>query len=135
MDLRLQFPPTPEHMADHATVAVQAASSVEGILLDFDVASLSAVDGILGRFHDERLNRDQVGETVFSLGAYIGEVIVRSAGGSWTTVADDHPLGSRWPLVDLPSGRLLNPIGKAFKRLENGEVDSIPYFYSALVEG
>jgi hypothetical protein len=122
-------------MADHAAVAVAAASEVAGIELDYGVPSLVLVDGILARFHDEGLGPEQVGETVFSLGAYIGEVMIRSAGGSWVTVGADHPLGGGWPLVELPGDTLVNPLGKAFKRVENGEGDSIPYFYEVFVHG
>jgi hypothetical protein len=32
-------------------------------------------------------------------------------------------------LVDLPNGSTWNPIGKAFKLLENGQEDSVAYFY------
>lgn len=50
VQLRLQFPPTPEHTADLAAVAVAAASAVSGIELDYAVPSLDLVDTILGRF-------------------------------------------------------------------------------------
>jgi hypothetical protein len=120
-------------MANHAAFAVAAASSVDGFGLDYDVASLSLVDGILGRFHDEGLGPEQIGETVFSFGAYIGEVMVRSTEASWVAVASDHPLGGGWPLVELPDGTLANPVGKAFKRVRHGEGESIPYFYTAFV--
>ena len=35
-----------------------------------------------------------------------------------------------FPLViELGKGNYCNPIGKVFKRLENGEEDSLSYFY------
>ena len=43
---------------------------VEGVDLDYGVASLSAVDNLLARLRDERLSPEQVDETVFSFGAY-----------------------------------------------------------------
>ena len=134
MYLRLQFPPTPERMVDHAAIVVRTALDVDGVELDYGVASLSTVDNILGRFHEEGVGPEQVAETIFSFGAYIGEVIVRAARGSWVTVPETTPLGSQWPLVELPAGSLLNPVGKAFKRAEHGGTESIPYFYSVLVE-
>jgi hypothetical protein len=132
MRLRLQHPPTPEHMSDHAEIAVTAAANVEGIALDYQVSSLPSVDAILGRFHEQGLTPDQIGETVFSFGAYIGEVMVRSANGSWTTLPPEHPLAASWPVVTLPLGTVANPIGKAFKRLTNGDGESVPYFYHAM---
>ncbi|MGI8810444.1 MAG: hypothetical protein ACR2KK_21845 [Acidimicrobiales bacterium] len=97
------------------------------------MASLSIVDALLGRFHDAGDDADNMAETLFQFGGYIGEVIALVAGGAWVSVSQDHPLGGPWPLVELPGGRLVNPIGKAFKRVRNGEQDSIPYFYQALV--
>jgi hypothetical protein len=58
---------------------------------------------------------------------------VRETGADWVTVSEKHPLaGAGWPLVELAGQRLLNPIGKAFKRVQNGAEDSITYFYEAL---
>lgn len=132
--LRLRFPPTPEHMADHAAVAVEAAAGVEGVALNYEVSSLASLDAILEQFHDDATDPDSIASTLFTFGAYIGEVIVREASGSWTMVEPGHPLDGGWPIIELPGGRLVNPVGKAFKRVRNGEVDSIPYFYRALVQ-
>lgn len=120
-------------MADHAALAVQAAARVDGIALGYGVASLAFVERVLGRFQHEGLGPDQVGETMFSFGAYIGEVMVRSTGDSWLAAGADHPLGGDWSLVELPGRTLANPVGKAFKRVAQGEVESIPYFYAVFV--
>lgn len=133
MHLHLSYPPTPENMINHAATAVEAAAAVEGIVLDYQVASLETVDGILDGFHREQLTPEQVGETVFSLGAYVGEVVVRANDGRWVTLPEDHPLGGSWPMVQLSNGTLMNPIGKAFKRMELGEGESIPYFYQVMI--
>jgi hypothetical protein len=120
-------------MPDHAAHIVEVVRRIDGEDLDFSVPSLETVDRLLGRFHDAGDDPDRVAETVFQLGSYIGEVIVRQANGTWATVPGDHPLGEGWPLVELPGDRVVNPIGKAFKRVSNGRADSIPYFYEALV--
>ena len=73
-------------------------------------------------------------ETLFQFGAYIGEVVVRNASGRWVLRSADASVSDEWPVVELPSLRIVNPIGKAFKRVRNGSGDAIPYFYSALVE-
>jgi hypothetical protein len=119
-------------MADHAAVAAGAALRVDHIDLDFTANSLAAVDGTLGRFHDEGLTPSQIGETLFSFGAYIGEVIVREQGARWVDLPREHLLGNDWPMVDMPDERFWNPIGKAFKRVENGDQDSVVYFYAVL---
>ena len=120
-------------MPDHAAHIVEVVRRIDGEDLDFSVRSLETVDRLLGRFHDAGDDPSRTAETIFQFGSYIGEVIVRQANGTWVTVPDDHPLGAGWPLVELPGDRVVNPIGKAFKRVSNGRVDSIPYFYDALV--
>jgi hypothetical protein len=75
---------------------------------------------------------EQIAETLFGFGCYVGEVFVRQAGGSWQAVAST-PMANLagFPLVvHLRNDSYCNPIGKAFKRLENGAEDSLPYFYA-----
>ena len=134
MNLRLQFAPTPENAAAHAQLAVDAARNVDRVELDFSPQSLSEVDRILSKFHAEKLRADQIGETVFSFGCYVGEVLVRHHGGSWQMPERGFlarlGLGnSNMMVVQMPNGIVWNPIGKAFKLLENGKEDSVSYFY------
>ncbi len=37
-------------------------------------------------------------------------------------------------VVELPHGIVCDPIGKAFKRLRNGAVDSLLHFYKVFTE-
>lgn len=120
-------------MAQHAGDMVESVRRVDGVLLDYSVASLELVDRLLGRFYEAGDDPGRMSETIFVFGSYIGEVIVRQADGSWVTVAEDHPMGGGWPLVELGQGELVNPIGKAFKRVRNGSEDSITHFYVALL--
>jgi hypothetical protein len=120
-------------MADHAEHLVGAVQRVDGVVLDYSVDSLGLADEVLGRFHDAGDDPDQMAETLFQVGSYIGEVIVRNANGEWTLLEADHPLGNHWPMVVLPSAKIVNPIGTAFKRVRNGSADAIPYFYDAPV--
>ena len=138
MNLRLQFPPTPENAAAYAQLAVDGARNVDRVELDFSPQSLAEVDRIVGKFHAEKLRADQIGETVFSFGCYVGEVLVRHLGGKWKM--PDQSFWSRLGLgspnmmvVEMPNGIVWNPIGKAFKLLENGKGDSVSYFYDVAV--
>jgi hypothetical protein len=39
-------------------------------------------------------------------------------------------MGGGWPIVQLPGpDHFCNPIGKVFKRVDNGAVDSVVAFY------
>jgi hypothetical protein len=138
MNLRLQFPPTPENGAAHAQLAVDAAWNVDRVELDYSPQSLADVDRILGKFHEQKMRADQIGETVFSFGCYVGEVLVRHLGGSWTMPEQGFlaRLGignSSMMAVQMPNGIVWNPIGKTFKLLENGKEDSVSYFYDVAV--
>ena len=134
MSLRLQYSPTPANAKALAQLAVDAARKVDSVELDYSPASLKEVDRILGVFHSEKLRADQIGETVFSFGCYVGEVMVRHLGGTWKM-----PQQSFWSrlgfgetnmmMVEMLNGNVWNPIGKAFKTLENGKVESLSYFY------
>lgn len=138
MRLRLQHPPTPEFAAIHAQIAVDAARDIDHVALDYSPASLAEVDRILGKFHAEGLTTDQMGATVFSFGCYVGEILVRNNSGKWmmppqTALSKLGFSDSNMMVVQLPNGGVWNPIMKAFKLLENGESDSVAYFYRVAV--
>ncbi|EEF60143.1 hypothetical protein [Pedosphaera parvula] len=137
MNLRLQYPPTPENAAALAQLAVDAARNVDSIELDYSPRSLADVDGIIGRFHSEKLTPGQIGSTIFSFGCYVGEVLVRHQGGVWKMPEQSiwSKLGfgnTKIMVIETPNGNVWNPIGKAFKLLENGKVDSVSYFYAVV---
>lgn len=73
---------------------------------------------------------DAVAETIFVFGCYIGEVLVRNADYQWVRTP---PEVARMfmPLTVFRASTVsrVNPIGKAFKRVDNGPIDDIPYFY------
>jgi hypothetical protein len=131
MNLNLRYAPTPENAAKFADDMVCAAADISGVELDYSVAGLKDVDEIIEGFRQDGCTPDQIAETLFGFGCYVGEVLVQHAGGRWRSVVgtpDFHFAGC--PLViDLGDKRWCNPIGKVFKRLENGEEDGLPYFY------
>jgi hypothetical protein len=131
MRLQLNYPPTPENAPKFAAEIVAAAADISGVKLDYSVASLSSVDEIIEGLRQNGCTPDQVGETLFGFGCYVGEVFVRRAGGRWRNAGETSMANfAGFPLVvELGEESFCNPIGKAFKRLENGEEDSLPYFY------
>ncbi len=137
MEVKLKFPPTPEYADQLAELMVPAAQKVSGIVLDYSPDSLTAVDGIIDKFHRDNVPAERIASTLFCFGCYVGEVFVRNAGARWrpteeTSMKDfcDLPL-----VLELGPDRFCNPIGKVFKRHENGEEDFLPYFYHVFTKG
>jgi hypothetical protein len=131
MQLRLMYPPTPEAAPMHAELCVSAAREVDGIELDYSVESLVKLDGIIENLRREGVASEQVAETLFTFGCYVGEVFVRQAGGRWC-LAEGTPMAGAtgFPLIiQLGANGYCNPIGKVFKRLEQGEEHNLSYFY------
>jgi hypothetical protein len=127
-------PPTAENAHIYADFIAQQALKVSKVKLDYSPKSLEKVDDIIEGFRREGQTSSQISATLFSFGCYVGEVFVRHAGAKWKDV-DQTPMkefaGGAPIVVELPSGTVCNPIGKIVKRLENGQVDSLAYFYKA----
>ncbi|SMG38107.1 hypothetical protein SAMN06296010_2368 [Agreia pratensis] len=113
---------------------VSVARSVSGVELDYSVASLEQVDGLISGFRAQGVTEERFAETLFGFGCYVGEVMVRHAGGKWTTSAGTalEAYASFPLLVSLPPQNLSNPIGKVFKAFRNAESDSVAQFYRAM---
>ncbi len=130
--LKLKYEPTAENAPLFARDIVASTARITGDLLDYSVESLAIVDRILGDMRGQGVTVDQFAETLFGFGCYVGEVFVRHAGGRWiaTPARWLSAIGMRI-CVELPAQkRLCSPIAKAFRRLENGEEDSLAYFYA-----
>jgi hypothetical protein len=55
MNLKLRFPPSPEHAKQHAELVVEIAREVSQAHLDFSPASLAEVDRIVEGFRADRV--------------------------------------------------------------------------------
>ncbi|TDC32979.1 hypothetical protein E1211_19895 [Micromonospora sp. 15K316] len=136
MQLRLKYAPVPENASRFAADIAASAAKVSGVQLDYTPDSLALVDSILDDFRADGLTGEQLAETLFGFGCYVGEVLTRHAGGRWRATAEDEQAVVGWPmLIELGERRWCNPIGKAFKRLENGPEDSLRYFYTVFSPG
>ena len=76
---------------------------------------------------------------VFCFGCYFGEVFVRHHGAAWklpadTSLPEELKRENNMMVVEFPNGNVWNPIGKSFKMLENGEVDSVAYSYHVAIK-
>ena len=113
-----------------AQQTVKGARNFCDVKLDYSPSSVRKVDKIIGQFRREGPDVEDVAETLFGLGCYVGEVFVRNAGGKWK--ADPpSPFGL---VIRLDKDSFCDPIAKAFKRFENGAGDSLAYFYQCFAE-
>ncbi|MEU9700567.1 hypothetical protein [Streptomyces sp. NPDC047981] len=103
--------------------------------LDFGVASLGVVDRIIDGLRRGGARREEVAESLLGLGAYVGEVLVRQAGGVWVDLAPDHSLRTTFEhpvAVRMPDGRLWNPLGRTVNRFEIGPQESLQTYFLTL---
>jgi len=132
-------PPEPRIVSDAVVSAewIAKALASSGYRADFSLQSLKDVD----RFFEENavagkprpgglLSRD-LGPRIFALGAYVGEVIRRQAGGKWE--GDDNDPNAEINLaVRLKSEAIASPV-QVMKRYKNGAEDGIYAYGFALV--
>jgi hypothetical protein len=118
---------------------IARALSESGYRADFSIKSLKEVD----RFLDEQmpggkpkpgglLSKD-FGNRLFSLGAYVGEVVRRLAGGQWEG-DDSDPQAEVNVAVRLKDGGMIWPVQRVMKRCKNGDEDSV-YAYGVALTG
>jgi hypothetical protein len=127
--------PTPDNAARIAAMVVPFAEKNYGVALDYGVESLRLVDGIL-----DDLRRDQSFEDLqpllFAMGCYVGQVLVRHAGACWR-VTEELGMGevASSPIaIRVRDGRGCNPVGRVYKRFQNGPDDSLAGFYDVMTQ-
>ena len=134
MNIRLARPPTAlsaPRFAEDVAAWVRARFALE---LDYSVESLATVDALLARMRAEAVPLDdKVGETLWCLGCYVGEVFVRNANAEWKDAALPE-VARTTNTVWLACGEAwVNPIGKVVKRVALGDGEDLPSLYSACV--
>jgi hypothetical protein len=133
--LRLQHPVTLENVPVFAQQAATAIGNIEGVTITYAVSDLEVVDRAAGNMHHAGVGSDAVAETLWVFGCLVGEIMVRNAGGTWKAFSPEEQQAFGFPFgIALPNGQVCNPIGKTFKRVDNGEEDSLPYFYRVFTQ-
>jgi len=132
--LRLPAPPTIENMPAFAASAARAIKDIENHEVTYSPSDLAVVDKVIDDMRAEGMGSNDLAETLWSMGALVGEVMVHTNGGRWVDVLPEHAGLFGFPfLIELPNGNTTNPLGKVFKRMDNGPGDAIVAFYEILV--
>jgi hypothetical protein len=129
----MSLTPSAGNAAEIAAMAVPVVQENYGVTLDYGVTSLKQLDGII-----DDLRRDQRFEALqsllFSIGCYVGEVLVRNAGARWrgTQELGMGVVASSPIAIEMPDGRGCNPVGRVYKRFQKGREESLASFYRAM---
>jgi len=116
---------------------IAQALSQSGYKADFTIASLSELD----RFFDEHapngapiesgLLSDRLGNKIFSIGAYVGETVLRARKGAW--VGDDSDREAEINIsIRFEDGTIIWPVQRVMKRFKNGREDGLKEYGAVL---
>ncbi|MBB5872450.1 hypothetical protein F4553_005884 [Allocatelliglobosispora scoriae] len=100
------------------------ASADEGAKLGWEADDASRLDGICDAFLRSNPPEDVQNSMVMAMGAYLGELLVRTGGGQWTYDADQQEAA-----VIMPNGTHGYPHSKVAKRLYLGAEHDLLDFY------
>ena len=125
---------------DTAAAMIATELTAHGYALDFTLDSLDEVD----RFFEENSALDpsgtdsllaaRLGQWMFALGAYAGEVLRRTVGGRWRWEGlDDDKAASTDTELVLVDGSIVFPFQRAWKRLMNGAEDGMAAWGAEMV--
>jgi hypothetical protein len=123
---QLRYAPVAENGPRFAADIVSIVREGSGIRLDYSAESLRLVDDVIEGIRQEEPPQDAVVETLVGFGTYVGEVLVRQAGGIWVDFDQSyretfgHTFG-----VCTPDGRMWDPVGRVFRRYMKGPGDSL----------
>jgi len=116
---------------------IAKALSSSGYHADFSLGSLREIDRFLddqapgGRVRPGGLLSEQLGQRIFGLGAYTGEVLRRRCGGNWEG-NDADPNAEINIALKLADGSLIWPVQRVMKRFKGGAEDGI-YAYGVVL--
>jgi hypothetical protein len=98
----------------------------EGIKLDYTLKSFVQIDKFLelnsknGKLIPGSKLSQNVDSTIFSIGSYIGETILKSVQRSAWKLNENDPQVKMTASIKLPDGTVFWPMRKAMRRFQNG---------------
>ena len=109
--------------------AFVAGMPADGPCLSYALEDAYALDAVVDHYLATMPGYDARRGYAFSLGAYLGELMIRVFGGQWTR---DQDTGQ--PGVLLPSGRMSLPMDQTAHRLEVGMSCGLAAFFEGCAE-
>lgn len=115
----------------NAALVVEELGPISGIEFGFDANSVAWVDGYIERQRERFAGKDEAAQLVSVLGSWLGEAIIKAAGGVW----DVHPRDEIG--VRFENGDWCFPFSKVAKQFAHGPADageSILSFYNVSID-
>jgi hypothetical protein len=109
---------------ENAALVVSLARDQLGLEISYDESGVSWLDGFIQRQHEDGISENQC-DLVSTLGALLGECIIRIFGGDWAMIDGE------WG-VQFDNRNAAFPFDKVRKQLENGAADSVLSFFTAI---
>ena len=137
MELNLKYPTIPQFAKLLSDICGEASFNISGLRLDYSVDSLKLVEKQIDSFSENGEVVNHIASTLFCFGCYLGELLIKHIGGKWVKTDDSTMKDlTPWPIVvEMNNGDCWNPIGKVFKRFEEGEREDLRYFYDIVKAG
>ncbi len=118
------------------------AFAADKFKLDYTIDSFIEIDRFFNKNMQNgqpkkggRLAKKGFGPILFSIGAYVGETIIKNVEGAEWIADEDDPQAELSVFIKLPNDTQFWPIQRVMKRFQNGSEDSIyPYGYSLAKE-
>ncbi|MER6566270.1 hypothetical protein ABT288_08780 [Streptomyces sp. NPDC001093] len=126
--------PRAVEMRTCAAAFVSRVTARNRLPLDYSERSLRIVGFLIDGLRKGGACREEAHDTLFGLGAYVGEVLVHRAGALWWEFDASQRAYFGQPIgVRMPDGRVWKPLGKVLNRFEvGGPEESLQLFYMTL---
>ncbi|HLA35852.1 MAG TPA: DUF3806 domain-containing protein [Rhodocyclaceae bacterium] len=127
----------PEEVAAfYSEMCIGAAKQMTGRTLDYSAESIALIESIIDQFRMDGAPTKNLSNTLVSMGCYLGEIFVRQQKGTWVWAADTpmKEVCAAPFLIQTGPTSFCNPIDKVSKRMENGEEDSLEFFYERFAD-
>jgi hypothetical protein len=120
---------------EQSAESVAMAMSRAGYDASFQASSLWEIERLFdqaGPKLDRALrNPNGLGNTLFALGGYVGEVLRRHLGGTWEA-DDDDPEAEMNVILRLADGSIVWPVQRIMKRFRDGPSESVVAYSAGL---
>jgi hypothetical protein len=115
----------------NAALVVDELGPISGIDFGFDASSVAWVDGYIERQRERFAGKDEAAQLVAVLGSWLGEAIIKAAGGAWDVHVRDE-IGVRFE-----NGDWCFPFSKVAKQFAHGQADggeTLLAFYNVSID-